>query len=151
MEAYDILRLPPLYIGREMDNGVNEICINCASWLAIYPMIKDYRIEVRSTANAMYIAAGTYMRGSLLVWPITDSDTATAGVGEYQIVAIGADGERMTSACMPLHVAAIMPGSAGDVPPDPARPWTDAVVDAARDAQDAVGSLSGMLEDCKAG
>lgn len=136
--VHRITKLQPLFIGREDDHGVREVAIDCAEWRAAYPQLTEYRVEVTSPSGIVYIASGTHWRGSVLVWPVTDSDTAVPGMGKYQIVATGADGARMTSDCLPVHVGSIMPGTAQDTPPDPARPWVDEVVEAAARAEDAV-------------
>lgn len=127
--------LKPLCIGRELDNAVQEVRIDCASWRSRHPALLEYRIEVTSPNGLVYLPA-VHMDGDVLIWPITNGDTSVKGTGEYQVVAVGADGQRKTSAHHNLFVPAIMGGTAGEVP-EPSQGWVDNVVDSADRAEEA--------------
>ena len=66
--------------------------------------------------------------GSVLVWHVTDADTATPGTGLVEIVG-EMDGRRKVSAMVKVSVAARMGGAVGH-PPEAAQPWVDRVVEA---------------------
>lgn len=129
-------QLKMIVIGREADGGVSRVEIDCAAWKALFPQLTDYRLEVTSPAGIVYLPE-VEMSGDVLIWEITQSDTAASGRGTYQVVATGAEGERKTSDSAVVVVLRVMPGSAQDDPPDPAKPWTDRVEDAARRAEEA--------------
>lgn len=132
----EIDKLRTIFIGREADGGVEKIEIDCSAWVKAYPNLTDYRIEVTSPEGIVYLPV-IERQGNLLMWPITQSDTAKKGQGMYQVVATGAEGERKTSAYHALNVVSIMPGTATDEVPSPAQPWVDNVLDAANRAEEA--------------
>ena len=129
--------LTPISISRLLDNDADRVEIDIGAWQNRYPQLKDYRIEVTSPDGIVYMPKDVDMVGNVLIWNITAHDTASAGVGRYQIVATGKDGERKTSANTRMVIRDIMADSASEEPPEPARPWVDQVLDAARRAEDA--------------
>lgn len=131
-----IARLRNVIIGRVEDGGVQTVEIDCTEWLRAYPNLTNYRIEVITPDGLVYPPV-VHMDGDLLVWPITQSDTATKGKGMYQVVATGADGEKKTSDHPDLIVLSTIPGTAGDEIPEASRSWVDEVVEAAQRAEDA--------------
>lgn len=78
------------------------------------------------------------MLGNVLVWTIGSDDTSEAGEGEYQVVAMGRNGEKKTSSHQALIVRDTMAGSGSNRPPDPSKPWTDKVYAAAKEAEEAM-------------
>lgn len=130
-----VSKLRNIIIGRLEDGGVQIVRIDCTEWVEAYPHLTYYRIEVTSPNGLVYIPV-TRMEGNVLIWPITQSDTATSGEGMYQVVATGADGEQKTSDHPKLYILPVMPGTAQETPPAPSQPWVDQVLDAAERAEE---------------
>ena len=130
-----VSKLRNIIIGRLEDGGVQIVRIDCTEWVEAYPHLTYYRIEVTSPNGLVYIPV-TRMEGNVLIWPITQSDTATSGEGMYQVVATGADGEQKTSDHPKLYILPVMPGTAQETPPAPSQPWVDQVLNAAERAEE---------------
>ena len=135
MRIYPINQLPDtLVIGKQTEQGVNEIRFDCAPWLALWP---DINISVWPTppgGSAAYPAAA-HMEGDLLVWVVSAADTSTAGRGYVEIVGT-ADGKKKLSATVVTRVLSTHTGTTAE-PPEAAQPWVDVVLDAAKRAEDA--------------
>lgn len=137
MELYSINALPPLVIGRQDDNLVEEIFFDITPWVEQNPALVAFRVEVTSPSGAKYIAPNQRQEGNNLVaWVVTNVDTAVPGVGEYEIVAIGEDGEQKTSAHASLHIKKRAGGAPGGVP-DYETPLLDKVANYVQQAEDA--------------
>lgn len=147
--------LKSIKIGKRCDGGVSDVRIDVSAWRKMYPELTDYRIEVTSPDKVVYIA-DTRMEGDVLIWDIRQSDTATEGRGEFQVVATGADGQRKTAGPADVTVARIMDGTAQDTPPDYAKPWLDSVNASANRAEAAANRakqevLDGLAEAKQSG
>lgn len=129
--------LTPIKVARHYDGAADVIEFDVSRWIEAYPALTEYRIEVTSPGGVVYFPEAVDLDGHTLKWTIMPSDTGMAGDGEYQIVATGAGEERKTSASARFVVREIMEGTAGETPPDPARPWVDEVVRAAQKVEDA--------------
>ena len=126
--AYSIDRMPErISIGRETETGVTDVMIDCGAWVSKWPGMTLHAIYTPE-GGAPYILQ-TETDGSVLVWHVTDADTATPGTGIMEIVG-ETDGRRKVSAMVKVYVAARMSGTVGE-PPDAAKPWADRVVEAA--------------------
>lgn len=125
--AYSIERLPErISIGRETETGVTDVMTDCGAWIRKWPGMALHAIHTPD-GGAPYILQ-TETDGSVLVWHVTDADTATPGTGLVEIVG-ETDGRRKVSATVKVSVAARMSGTVGE-PPDAAKPWADRVVEA---------------------
>ena len=91
-----------------------------------YPQLTNYRIEVMSPAGDFYFAVTT-MKDGILTWHLSQADTLAAGDGRFQVVAIGDNGERKTSAHPVMSIVDIIPGSADEDPPKGFEIWADKV------------------------
>lgn len=137
MEIYSINALPPLVIGRQDDNLMEEFYFDITPWVEQNPSLVAFRIEVTSPNGAKYTAPNQRQEGNnLVVWIVTNVDTAVPGVGEYEIVAIGENGEQRTSAHASLHVRKRASGTPGGVP-DYEAPLLDKVAGYVKQAEDA--------------
>lgn len=136
MNLYTINALQPLVIGRQDDNLVMEIRFDCAVWSKENPALTDFRLEITSPKGIKYIPAEQRMDGSVLVWTITNTDTAVAGEGEYEIIATGAGGEQQASAHAKLYISDRAAGTPG-VMPDYEKPLLDQMAEYAQRAEDA--------------
>lgn len=126
--AYSIERMPErISIGRETETGVTDVRIDCGAWVSKWPGMALHAIHTPK-GGAPYILQ-TEMDGSVLVWHVTDTDTATPGTGRMEIVG-EMDGRRKVSAMVGISVAARMPGTVCD-PPEAASPWVESVIEAA--------------------
>ena len=126
--AYSIERMPErISIGRETETGVTDVMIDCGAWVSKWPGMELHAIHTPD-GGAPYILQ-TETDGSVLVWHVTDADTATPGTGRMEIVG-EMDGRRKVSAMVKVYVAARMSGTVGE-PPEAAKPWADRVVEAA--------------------
>lgn len=69
-----------------------------------------------------------------LIWTVTAGDTDISGTGRAQLICTGADGEVLktctysTTVSKSLHV--------GGEPPDPVKPWYDAIMEALEEGTD---------------
>lgn len=73
------------------------------------------------------------MEGHVLIWEVTNADTAIAGSGTVELMGL-ADGKKKLSAIMKTYIRATTTG-ATTAPPDSARPWVDQVLEAAERAE----------------
>lgn len=103
MNTYSIDRLQPLTIGRVGDNGVARIPINCSAWMNKYPELTTFYIKATAPDGTIYIP-NTVMENNVLIWNVTETDTAHAGYGEYRVIAEGDDGLQKVSASPPFIV-----------------------------------------------
>ena len=125
--AYSIDRMPErISIGRETETGVTDVMIDCGAWVMKWPGMALHAIHTPE-GGAPYILQ-TETDGGVLVWHVTDADTATPGTGRMEIVG-ETDGQRKVSAMVKVSVAARMGGAVGH-PPEAAQPWVDRVVEA---------------------
>ena len=125
--AYSIDRMPErISIGRETETGVTDVMIDCGSWVSKWPGMALHAIHTPE-GGAPYILQ-TETDGGVLVWHVTDADTATPGTGRMEIVG-EMDGRRKVSATFKVSVAPRMNGTVGE-PPEAAKPWVDRVVEA---------------------
>ena len=137
--AYSIDRMPErISIGRETETGVTDVMIDCGAWVMKWPGMALHAIHTPE-GGAPYILQ-TETDGGVLVWHVTDADTATPGTGRMEIVG-ETDGQRKVSAMVKVSVAARMGGAVGH-PPEAAQPWVDRVVEAA-------GIITGMQAQAK--
>ena len=137
--AYSIDRMPErISIGRETETGVTDVMIDCGAWVMKWPGMALHAIHTPE-GGAPYILQ-TETDGGVLVWHVTDADTATPGTGRMEIVG-EMDGRRKVSAMVKVSVAARMGGAVGH-PPEAAQPWVDRVVEAA-------GRITGMQAQAK--
>lgn len=137
MDKIRIDSLRSIRIARLADAEVDCVVFDVSPWREAYPALTDYRVEVTSPGGIVYFPVKVALDGDDLTWTIAAEDTASAGDGLYQIVATGTGGEHKTSASAAFAVRLTMPGTAEDTPPDPAKPWVDEVVRAARKVEDA--------------
>lgn len=143
-------------VGRTLDNGYKALQIDCGEWVKRHPQLTEYRIEVKRTDGEMYFADTTFA-DSVLTWNIDAADTAIAGDGEFQVVAIGTNGERKTSSHPIMFVSDIIAGTASETPPEANKAWTDKVIEetrksatqAAASAAEAKETLESIPEDYK--
>ena len=147
-KQYEIDNLPTqIVIGHQTETGVTSIYFDCTSWLASWP---DLVLGVWATqpgGTAAYPAA-THMEGDVLVWDVTDSDTAVPGVGTVEIVGI-TTGKKKLSAIAKTQIMRTTTGTT-TTPPEGAKAWVDNVMQAASDAETSKTQAATYAEDAEA-
>lgn len=147
-KQYEIDNLPTqIVIGHQTETGVTSIYFDCTSWLASWP---DLVLGVWATqpgGTAAYPAA-THMEGDVLVWDVTDSDTAVPGVGTVEIVGI-TTGKKKLSAIAKTQIMCTTTGTT-TTPPEGAKAWVDNVMQAASDAETSKTQAATYAEDAEA-
>lgn len=137
MERYYIDRLEAICLGQEEDHLADSVEFDLSAWQKKYPQLTRYDVIVTSPAGVVYPAV-TELDGDTLRWPVTKSDTAVAGEGQYCIVATGDGGARKSTAAYPLYICEGMPGM--DAPeenaPDPQEGFIGKVIGAAERAEE---------------
>lgn len=130
-----INKLPnDILIGRQTENGVNEIEIDVSEWLERWPGMNISIMHTRPGETYAYPAA-THMTGSCIVWEISNADTAIHGLGTVEIMGI-LDGKKKLSRIVQTHISKTTTATTSDIP-EAAKPWVDMVINAA-------GEIKGM-------
>ena len=130
-----------ILIGRQTENGVNEIEIDVSEWLAHWPGMNISIMHTRPGETYAYPAV-TRMTGSCIVWEISNADTAIHGLGTVEIMGI-LDGKKKLSRIVQTHISKTTTATTSDIP-DAAKPWVDSVLDAAHRAEEAANEIKGM-------
>lgn len=132
-QQYEVNNLPTqIVIGHQTETGVTSIYFDCTSWLASWPDLVLGVWVTQPGGTAAYPAA-THMEEDVLVWDVTDSDTAVPGTGTMEIVGI-ASGKKKLSAITKTLIQRTTTGTATE-PPEGAKAWVDSVMQAANDAE----------------
>lgn len=140
--GYSIEHLPvSIGIGRETEAGVTEVRIDCTAWLDRWPGMAVTLIHC--PYNGTPYMPVTRMDGPVLVWPVTDADTAAPGMGRAEVDG-RLDGVHVVSAMVQVMVRSRMPGTVGEAP-EPAKPWVDEVTGAAARAEGALEEIKDKL------
>lgn len=128
-KIHPINELPStIILGRQTETGVNEVRLDCAEWLALWPELKISVMVTPPGGDSAY-PAKTHMESDVLVWPVTDDDTAVAGSGAMEVLGT-ADGRRKLSAIATTRVLATTTITQGEAP-ESAMPWVEEVLEAA--------------------
>ena len=130
-----------ILIGRQTENGVNEIEIDVSEWLEHWPGMNISIMHTRPGDTYAYPVA-TRMTGSCIVWEISNADTAIHGLGTVEIMGI-LDGKKKLSRIVQTHISKTTTATTSDIP-EAAKPWVDDVIDAAHRAEEAANEIKGM-------
>lgn len=115
MRIHPINELPrTIILGRQTETGVNEVRLDCAEWLALWPKL-SISVWVTPPGGDVAYPAATHMEGGVLVWTVNDSDTAAAGSGTMEVLGV-ADGVRKLSAIATTRVLATTTITQGETP-----------------------------------
>ena len=140
--ALQINKLPNyILIGRQTENGVNEIEIDVSEWLEHWPGMNISIMHTRPGDTYAYPTA-THMNGSCIVWEISNADTAIHGLGTVEIMGI-LDGKKKLSRIVQTHISKTTTATTSNIP-EAAKPWVDDVLDAAHRAEEAANEIKGM-------
>lgn len=116
-------------VGVQTSKGVEEIGFNVSSWLDKWP---DMTFEVwptRPTETAAYPAV-CQLIGDVLVWYVSDADTAFEGLGTVEVVGI-AEGIRKPSGPCTTEIKKTSLGVTKE-PPEGIKPYYEGMMEAAK-------------------
>ena len=108
-----------LTLGYVGENDHTQIRINCASVFADYPAAV-VSMTVKAPSGVVY-PREVETDGQVVIWTITDSDTASAGNGQIQLT-FTEDGTIVKTVIAVTTVRASLVGD--NPPPDPITDWT---------------------------
>lgn len=135
MKIFNIESLPPrIPIGQQTETGVLFVGFNCAEWLRAWPSLV-LSVWAKRPGETVAYPAVSHMEGDVLVWAVSNADTALAGWGSVEIMGT-AEGLKKLSTVTGTHIRATMTNTTTE-PPEPSKPWVDAVLDAAKRAEEA--------------
>ena len=130
MLIFPVDHLPRLIpVGVQTSKGVEEIGFNVSAWLDKWP---DMTFEVwptRPTETAAYPAV-CQLIGDVLVWYVSDADTAFEGLGTVEVVGI-AEGIRKPSGPCATEIKKTSLGATKE-PPEGIKPYYDDMMEAAK-------------------
>ena len=121
-----------LTLGYVGENDHTQIRINCASVFADYPSAV-VSMTVKAPSGVVY-PREVETDGQIVIWTITDSDTASAGNGQIQLT-FTEDGTIVKTVIAVTTVRASLVGD--NPPPDPITDWID-------EAGEALAKLEGI-------
>lgn len=141
--VYPIDNLPwVIPVGVQTSNGVEEIGFNVSAWLDKWP---DMTFEVwptRPTETAAYPAV-CQLIGDVLVWYVSDADTAFEGLGTVEVVGI-AEGIRNPSGPCTTEIKKTSLGVTKE-PPEGIKPYYDDMMEAAKTIREGLDGLNADL------
>lgn len=133
-KIYPVDCLPDrILLGRQTENGVRQIRIDCQPWLAQWPEL-SVSIWVTPAGGAESYPANAVLDGDILEWTISSADTANAGDGTMEVVGL-LDGIKTLSAIAMTYVTASTTATPGTTP-EAYRGWVDQVLAAGAEAQE---------------
>lgn len=133
-KIYPVDCLPDrILLGRQTENGVRQVRIDCQPWLAQWPDL-NIDIWVTPAGGAESYPANATLDGDILEWTITSADTACAGDGTMEVVGL-LDGIKTLSAVAMTYVTASTTAVPGTTP-EAYQGWVDQVLAAGAEAKD---------------
>lgn len=118
--AFDVCKLSRLALGRQGENAATVIEIDISEWMAQWPYADIQVLHQRYDEDVPY-EVETVLDGSVLVWTVTDTDTAIPGKGYAEIRALEGDMIKK-SRRIETQVEEAMSGAVGTAP-DPLENW----------------------------
>lgn len=129
-------------VGVQTSKGVEEIGFNVSAWLDKWP---DMTFEVwptRPTETAAYPAV-CQLIGDVLVWYVSDADTAFEGLGTVEVVGI-AEGIRKPSGPCTTEIKKTSLGVTKE-PPEGIKPYYEDMMEAAKTIREGLDGLNADL------
>ena len=147
---FPVKHLPQVIpIGIQTENGVESIGFDVKPWLDEFDGLKLSVWPTRPGENAAYPAADVELVGTVLYWKPNGVDTAIAGNGKVEILAITGDKRKLSGWCE-TNVKATSLAVTQEVP-EAARPWVDEVLDAADEAKRQADRAEKIANDMSGG
>ena len=155
MKIYSVNCLPDTVIlGKQTEQGVHEVRIDCAPWLARWPELA-ISVWVTPPGGSAAYPAVTHMEGDLLVWTVSLADTAAPGSGYMEVMGT-AEGKKKLSATAVTRILGTTTDTTSE-PPEAAQAWVDAVANnagraekAAADAEASAGAAETTRQEAQA-
>lgn len=133
-KSYDVNSLPEtIVIGRRTETGVLAVRFDCTAWFAYWPDL-SLSILVTPPGGSMPYLAKTYMDGKVLVWDVSDIDTAAEGFGTLEIMGKAA-GRKKLSAIAKTQILRTT-STKTTKPPEVTQTWLEQMVDTAIEANE---------------
>lgn len=149
---FPVKHLPQVIpIGIQTENGVESIGFDVKPWLDEFDGLELSIWPTRPGENAAYRVADENMElvGTVLYWHLVLNDTAIAGNGKVEILAITGDKRKLSGWCE-TNVKATSLAVTQEVP-EAARPWVDEVLDAADEAKRQADRAEKIANDMSGG
>lgn len=141
MLIFPVDHLPRLIpVGVQTSKGVEEIGFNVSAWLDKWPEMTFEVWPTRPTETAAYPAVSQLI-GDVLVWYVSEADTAFDGLGTVEIVGI-AEGIRKLSGPCTTEVKKTSLGATQE-PPEGIKPYYEGMMEAAQDVRNAADEVTG--------
>ena len=130
MLIFPVDHLPRLIpVGVQTSKGVEEIGFNVSAWLDKWPGMTFEVWPTRPTETAAYPAV-CQLIGDVLVWYVSDADTAFEGLGTVEVVGI-AEGVRKPSGPCTTEIKKTSLGVTQE-PPEGIKPYYEGMLEAAK-------------------
>lgn len=125
-KIYPVDCLPDrILLGRQTENGVRTITIDCSAWRAEWPgMVAS--LWVTPPGGGEGYPANAVPDGDHLVWTVSDADTAVAGDGMVEVVGM-VDGLKKLSAMTQTYVLVSTTARSGAAP-EAYQGWLESVL-----------------------
>ncbi len=130
-----------------------EVVLDIGSLIRTWPELTPKLVATRPGETDCY-PCRTRLEGDLLIWEITENDTAIPGTGECRVHMIGTNGEIGKSRIAQTVIRGGMKGEMKDTPPVAMKPWVDSVLEAgtraesaAKRAEDAAEGVNEAVRD----
>jgi hypothetical protein len=131
---YPIKHLPPVIpVGVQTESGVESIGFDVKPWMDEFDGLFFSVWVTRADDASAYPAADVELVGTILYWQPNVVDTAVAGAGKVEILAITGDKRKLSGWCGTMVKATSL--AATQETPEAARPWVDEVLLAADEAK----------------
>lgn len=131
---YPIKHLPPVIpVGVQTESGVESIGFDVKPWMDEFDGLSFSVWVTRADDASAYPAADVELVGTILYWQPNVVDTAVAGAGKVEILAITGDKRKLSGWCGTMVKATSL--AATQETPEAARPWVDEVLEAADEAK----------------
>lgn len=122
MIIFPIDHLPPVIpVGVQTSKGVMEIGFNVSRWLDQWPDM-TFRLWVTRPTEAAAYPAEAEMEGSVLVWHVSDVDTAIKGLGKVEVAGESGSNVKILSGPCTCEVRETSTASTQE-PPDAFEDW----------------------------
>lgn len=126
-QEYDLCgNIPIGYVG---ENESREIVLDIGPLMREWPELTPQLVAKRPGETDVYPCI-TRLEGDLLIWTVTDSDTAIPGMGEVRVHMVGKNGEIAKSRIAQTVIGGGMEGEMQKEPPPAIKPWIDQILQA---------------------
>ena len=147
VKSYNVVSLPDtIGIGRRTETGVLSVRIDCTGWKTFWPKLTLSLWVTPPGGSASYRAA-THMDGNVLVWDVSNVDTATAGIGSVEVVGVATEQKKL-SAIAKTQVLDTTTAETSD-PPEVLQTWVDKLNETISEAEAATAEAEAAAEEAR--